>query len=119
MKNNERKVKCDGCGSEKESKTMGIKNRGYLSIFDGDVFEIHLCETCMKELDVKEEWFCNEACFVCEGEKAEDFLSANYRHEDQISDLIERLTPEAQERIETCENVLGLLNQSLDAKGRE
>ena len=90
---------CDKCLAKEELTVFDVNKRGYLSVFDGDVFHIVLCHPCCEELQVKPEWFDLEKCFI------EEEGEAKYLYEENIEDLIKELVPEAQERINNCYNI--------------
>ena len=101
-------LECDSCSCQGELNVFTVSGRGHLSIFDGDSFEIHLCQSCVDRLGVKKDWFDNDTCFVSEGEEEDGYWSSRYQHEEEISDLIEELTPTAQQRVEVCDNIYDL-----------
>lgn len=106
-------LKCDGCPSTEELKTFEVRDRGYLSAFDGDSFQIRLCPACIKVHGVETTWFNNDEVFK-PLEQENDEWTTTYLHENDIMDLIKELTPEAKERIENCENVFDLNRKLAD-----
>ena len=108
---NKSETVCDACSQRVELNIFEISNRGYLSNFDGDSFKILLCEECVEKLHVKKEWFDNNHCLVLEEEGGSCWV-ASCKHEEDVLELIQSLTQEAQQRIEECENIYNL-NQLL------
>lgn len=96
--------KCDICSHDENLEVFNISNRGYQSNFDGDHFEIVLCEGCKEKHQVSSDWFDADKNFTLEGEDEESWLSSYYKHEDDIIELIRVLTPEAQQRVKDCYN---------------
>ena len=100
-------TKCDKCLAKEELTRFEVDNRGYSSVFHGDIFHITLCQSCCEDLQVKSEWFDIERCCV-EYMEQDGTWFAQYLHEENIQDLISELTSEAQDRIDSCDNIFGL-----------
>lgn len=84
---------CNNCNC-KSTKTFELSGRGYGSkFFDGLDFVIELCDNCIKELNVVDEWFDNDINAV------EDLFIFDYKNEDKIVKLISSLPLSSQEKI--------------------
>ena len=94
---------CNICTNTTNLNIFKIEGRGYASTFDGDKFSIELCECCVKKHGVKSEWFDNE---FCQPNTLEDEMWATaYKHEEDVLNLIGKLSEAKREQIEDCESI--------------
>lgn len=84
---------CDKCNSKESENKFEINGRGYGSEFDCLNFEIYLCDKCASELEIKQEWFDNDANAI------EDLFIFDYENEDKIINVLKQLPLESQERL--------------------
>ena len=85
--------KCLKCNNEENVKVFEMNGREGGSRFDSMDFTIHLCECCIEEMNVNEEWFNNDINAI------QDLYIFEYHNEDKIIDLINSLPIESQEKI--------------------
>ncbi len=71
---------CLNCNEKGYDKIFKIEGRGWGSIFDQDNIEIPLCKSCIKNLNLKKEWFKNKRN-----------KSGIYEYEDELEALINKI----------------------------
>lgn len=100
QKHEHRECLCYHCNNLQESKEQiekfTISNRKGKSYFADEMFTIQLCERCVQDLEIEDEWFDNEICF--------DETSGYYHYEPYILGMVETFPVANQEYIFNCYN---------------
>ena len=97
--------RCLRCPATTNLLSYRVMNRSFGSIFDGDSFEIDLCQSCQSDLEVKSEWF--------DPEHQPD--KAFYENESKIEEIIEKLRQKEQRLIKASNQFEKRTNEILKA----